>query len=143
MRLGGTIAQGGSPLLGAYQWRLLTPDHGRAARFLSVNLNPHQLVFRKIRAFADSVNRAGWNACSAIDACYRIDVHALIVAMETRHRTNENAIRESTVATVPGNHMGHCRSLFEHHGGNRLAARHGHDSRNVRRLFVELVALWL
>ena len=35
MRLGGTIAQGGSPLLGAYQWRLLTPDHGRAARFLS------------------------------------------------------------------------------------------------------------
>jgi hypothetical protein len=29
--------------------------------------------------------------------------------METRHRTDENAIRESTVATVPSNHMGHCR----------------------------------
>jgi len=128
MRLGGTIAQGGSPLLGAYQWRLLTPDHGRAARFLSVYLDPHQLVFRKIRAFADCMNWACWNASTAIDACYRINVHALIVAMETRHRTGKNAIRESAVATVSSNHMGHCRSSFEHRGGCRLAARRGHVS---------------
>ena len=137
------IAQGGSSFLRTRQRRLLAPDHRCGARFISINLNPHYLVFRKIRAFADSVNRAGWNACSAIDACYRIDVHALIVAMETRHRTNENAIRESTVATVPGNHMGHCRSSFEHHGGNRLAARHGHMPRNFVGLFVELVTLRL
>ena len=110
MRLG--IAQGGSSFLRACQRRLLTSDHGCATRFISVNLNPHYLVFGKIRAFADRVNRAGWNARSAIDAGYRVNIHALIVAMETRNRANENAIRESTVATVPGNHMGHCRSSF-------------------------------
>jgi hypothetical protein len=126
MRLG--IAQGGSSFLCTCQRRLLTPDHGCAARFLGVYLNPYQLVFRKIRDFADSVNRAGWNACGAIDACNRIDVHALIVAVEARHRTDQNAIRESTVATVPGNHVGHSRSSFERHCGNGLAARCGHDS---------------
>src|SRR5258705_12937357 len=135
------IAQGSSSFLRTRQRLLLAPDHGCGARFNSVNLDPHYLVFRKISAFADSLNRAGWDACGAIDACDRIDVHALIVAMETRHRTNENAIRESTVATVPGNHMGHCRSSFEHHGGNRLAARRGHESRNFIGFFVELVTL--
>ena len=128
MRLGGSEAQGGSPLLGAFQWRLLTSDHGRAARFLSVYLDPHQFVFREIRAFADSLNRASWNTCRAIDAGYRINVHALIVAMETRHRTGKNAIRESAVATVSSNHMGHCRSSLEHRGGCRLAACRGHVS---------------
>src|SRR6266851_1806206 len=126
MRLG--ITQGGSSFLRTRQRRLLTSDHGCATRFISVNLNPHYLVFRKIRAFADSVNRAGWNACSAIDACYRINVHALIVAMETRHRTDENAIRESTVATVASNYMWHCRFLIRTSGGKRLATRRGHDS---------------
>jgi hypothetical protein len=143
MRLGGSEAQGGSPLLGAFQWRLLTSDHGRAARFLSVYLDPHQFVFRKIRAFANSMNRACWNASTAIDACYRINVHALIVAMETRHRTGQNAIRESTTVTVPGNHVGHGRSSFDHRGSNRLAARHGHVSRHFLGLFVELVTLRL
>ena len=109
MRSSGSKAQGGSPLLGAGQWRLLAPDHGRAARFLGVYLNPYQLVFRKIGAFADCVNWASRNTCSAIDAGYRIDVHALIVAMETRHRTDRNAIRESTTVTVPSNYVGHGR----------------------------------
>ena len=109
MRSSGSKAQGGSPLLGACQWRLLGPDHGGAARFLGVDLNPHQLVLRKISAFADCVNRAGWNTCSAIDACNRINVHALVVAMETRHRTGRNAIRESTTVTVPSNYVGHGR----------------------------------
>ena len=122
------IAQGGSSFVRTRQRRLLSPDHGGATRFLSVNLNPRQLVFRKIRTFADSVNRAGWNACGAINACNRIDVHALIIAMETRHRTDQNAIGESTVGTVSGNNMGHCRSSLEHHGSDRLAARRGHDS---------------
>jgi hypothetical protein len=126
MRLG--IAQGGSSFLCTRQGRLLAPDHGCVARFVSVNLDPHYLISRKIRAFADSVYGAGGNAGGAIDACNGIDVHALIVTMETRHRTNENAIRESTAATVPGNHMGHCRSSFKHQGENRLTARRGHDS---------------
>ena len=128
IRLGGAIAQGNSSFFGAGQGCLLAPDHGCAARFLSVYLDPHQLVFRKIRAFADCMNRACWNASTAIDACYRINVHALIVAMETRHRTGKNAIRESAVVTVSSNHMWHCRSSFKHRGGCRLAARRGHVS---------------
>jgi hypothetical protein len=131
MRLGGSEAQGGSPLLGACQWRLLGPDHGRAARFLSVYLNPHQLVLRKICAFADSLNRASWNTCRTIDACYRINVHALIVAMETRHRTGRNAIRESTTVTVPSNHVGHGRSSFE----RRLAVDQPPVAAMIREIF--------
>jgi hypothetical protein len=131
MRSGGSEAQGGSPLLGARQRRLLGPDHRGAARFLGVYLNPHQFVFRKIRAFADSVNRASWNTCRAIDAGYRINVHALIVAMETRHRTGQNAICESTTVTVPGNHVGHGRSSFE----RRLAVDQPPVAAMIRKIF--------
>ena len=128
MCLAGTVAEGGAPLPGAYQGRLFTPDHRCAAGLVSVDLNPHLLVLRKIRAFADRVNRAGRNAGRTINACDGIDIHTLIVPVEARYRADQNAIREPTVAAVPSNHMGHGRSSFERRFRGASAARRGHDS---------------
>jgi hypothetical protein len=104
-------AQLNASSFGGSELRLLDADHGQNAGTFRVYLNPFFLRGLDVDQFRYGLDWTGRNASPAIDACIRIDVEPLVVAVKTADRTGRHAIRESTSRTIVGHDVRHGSSF--------------------------------
>jgi hypothetical protein len=91
----------------AAQWRFLLRNLRALVRHFSIQFDVIVPLFRDVVFVEDGLDRALWNAGSAIDAFFRIDEQHRLALVKTFGRTNDYAVRVLAAETGFRDNHGH------------------------------------